>query len=84
MTLKVVCLNLSVIRERTFRKNFLLKMKRTYSRLSSEILRFDTEVGFMSCSVRVATGYEVEEYHDFYFEGSDGTLYKEHEITFGE
>lgn len=55
-------------------------MKRTYSRLSSELLRFDTEAGFMQCSVRVEAEFTVEEYQEFTFDGGSKT----HEITFDE
>ena len=56
------------------------QMKRTYCRLSSELLWLDTEAGFMACSVRVDADFTVEEYQEYTFDGGSTT----HEITFDE
>lgn len=40
-------------------------MKRTYSKLSSEIIVVETESAFMGASVRLETSVTTEDYRDF-------------------
>lgn len=45
-------------------KLFSISMeRRTYSKLSSELIQLDTEMGFLACSVRVENSVTVEDYH---------------------
>jgi len=46
-------------------------MKRTYVKLSSELLLLNSEEGFMTCSVRMNEEVSVEDWHDFF--GTDET-----------
>lgn len=56
--------SLSAIRERTLKKKLFVLMKRTYNKLSSELLWLDTEAGFMQCSIPVDKSVTVENYHE--------------------
>lgn len=61
--------------------NLTNKMKKTYDKLSTDLLIIENEGSFMSCSVRVNSRIVVHEYDTFEFAGTDG--YKTEEWTLG-
>ena len=55
-------------------------MKKTYNKLSTDVLIIETEGSFMECSVRVDAEYEIESMHTY--DGFDGSNKSEWKIGF--